>query len=190
MAKACVLRLECLLVQTTDLPVGKISQQRLTRRISVSSHFVIQNNAISKVEDLYRMASRKTTKASEHDAVVRAIKRVYEREGIQAYINPGSQQEKSWGGYYIDVIAVESADERRAWVIEVETDDSISDGEARDQWKRYDDKYDHWFLAVPSASRDEAERLCTEYGISNCTVIAWVHNPGDKFYFRKLPGLK
>ena len=63
---------------------------------------------------------------------------VYQQKGKYAWINPGSEKNKAWNSRYIDVIVAESPDATRAWVIEVETDDSVSDSEARDQWQDYD----------------------------------------------------
>ena len=100
------------------------------------------------------MAVRQFTKQSEHDAAVSAAKQIYEDKGKHVWINLGSLKKKAWNGHYIDVIAAESLDATSAWVIEVETVDSVSDSEARDQWQDYDNVYQkHWYLAVPESQR-------------------------------------
>ena len=106
------------------------------------------------------------------------------------WINPGSEKNKAWNGRYIDVIAAESADATSAWVIEVETAGSVSDSEARDQWKDYDKVYQQrWHLAVPTGSKKAAEQLINKHGISHCKVITWARNTKGLHTFWGLPGL-
>ena len=134
------------------------------------------------------MAIRQTTKQSEHDAAVSAAKQILENKGRYVWVNPGSQKNKAWNGRYIDVIAAESLKATSAWVIEVETVDSVSDSEAREQWKDYDRAYQtRWYLAVPSALKDRAEQLIDKHGISNCRVITWVRNANGLHTFWGLP---
>ena len=95
---------------------------------------------------------------------------------------------KAWNGRYIDVIdviAAESLDATSAWVVEVETDDSVSD-----QWQDYNKAYQNrWYLAVPTGSKEKAQQLVNRYGISHCRVITWARAANGLHTFRGLPGL-
>ena len=106
------------------------------------------------------------------------------------WVNPGSERNKDWNGCYIDVIVGNSADPDKAMVIEVETDESVSDSEAREQWKDYDATFQtRWRLAVPVKSKDRADQLIKKHGIAHCTTITWEPNSDGTYTFQGLPGL-
>lgn len=134
------------------------------------------------------MARRYTEKQSKHDGAVRAAKQIYNQNDIHAWINPGSQKNKSWRGKYIDVIAAEKRTSNSAWVIEVETADSVSSSEADSQWSDYDATFDNWYLAVPESVEQEAKNLKSRYSLSDCTVITWTQNSDGTHTFWGLPG--
>ncbi|MBC8507268.1 MAG: MmcB family DNA repair protein [Anaerolineales bacterium] len=137
------------------------------------------------------MSNRIYNKQSEHDGAVRAAGQIYRKHGKHAWINPNGEKNKSWSGRYIDVIAGENQQATSAWVIEIETDDSVNDTEARSQWKDYSEAYSQrWYLAVPSSSKTKAEQLLQKHGITNCTVITWASNQNGTHTFWGLPGLK
>ena len=136
------------------------------------------------------MVTRITAKQSAHDAAVGAVKNIYERKAKHVWINPGSEKNKAWNGHYIDIIVANNSDATKAWVIEIETEDSVTDSEARGQWKSYDAAYQtRWFLAVPSGSEARARQLLGKHGISHCKVIAWARNADGGHSFWELPGL-
>lgn len=108
------------------------------------------------------MAKRANTQSA-HDNAVRAAQNIYENHGKHVWINPGSEKNKPWCGFFIDVIAAENQNSERAWVIEIETEDSVSGTEAEGQWTEYDDAYDIWYLAVPTNKADEARELFKEH---------------------------
>lgn len=135
------------------------------------------------------MANRKTTKQSDHDNAVRAAKNIYEQNDKHATINPGSQKNEAFKGHYIDVIARKSASSNSAWLIEVETEDSVSESEAKDQWKTYDDTYSVWYLAVPVDQETDAQSLLESNSISNCTFITWKKKEDGTHTYWGLPGL-
>ena len=137
------------------------------------------------------MATRTIGTQSAHDAAVRAAGQIYQQHGRSSWLNPDGEKNKSWSGRYIDVIVPSSAEQNSAWVIEVETDDSVSDAEAREQWRDYDQAYQQrWHLAVPARSADRAKGLLTKYDIQHCTVITWTQNADGTHTFWGLPGLK
>jgi len=137
------------------------------------------------------MAYRMQERQSGHDAAVRAAANIYRQHGKHVWINPGSEKNKSWLNRYVDVIAAASANANRAWVIEIQTADSVSDTEARDQWKDYDGVYtQHWYLAVPVGSKEKAQQLLRDYSISHCTLVTWRREPDGTYTFWGLPGLR
>jgi len=136
------------------------------------------------------MATRYTSSQSGHDGVVNAAGQIYREHGKHAWINPDGEKNKDWCGYFIDVIAVETLSSDNAWVIEIETEDSVSESEAKGQWKDYDKVYTgRWYLAVPRSSESEANRLIVLHSIQHCTVITWEHNANGTHTFWGLPGL-
>lgn len=135
------------------------------------------------------MANRLLTKQSDHDGAVRAAGQIYRERGKYVWINPDGEKNRLWGTYYIDVIAADTSSPSAAWVIEIETDDSVTDAEARTQWVNYANAYTHWSLAVPKGVEQAAEGLLKRYGITNCYVITWQYNPNGTYTFWGLPGL-
>jgi hypothetical protein len=83
------------------------------------------------------MSNRNYTKQSNHDGAVRSAGQIYREHGKHAWMNPNGEKNKRWSGRYIDVIAAENQQATSAWVIEIETADSVNDTEARSQWKEY-----------------------------------------------------
>ncbi|PKN62609.1 MAG: hypothetical protein CVU57_23460 [Deltaproteobacteria bacterium HGW-Deltaproteobacteria-15] len=135
------------------------------------------------------MSQRPVSGQSHHDDAVLAAGEIYRDHGKHAWVNPNGEKNKSWSGRYIDVIAVQNTSADKAWVIEIETDDSVADSEAKDQWKDYADAYSRWYLAVPLTSEDQARRLLSKHDISNCSLITWRRNPNGIHTFWNLPGL-
>lgn len=128
---------------------------------------------------------------SKHDAAVRAIADIYKRHDFWTCINPGGQRNCQWNGLYMDVIVASETPPESALVIEVETADSVSVEEARDQWSIYDETFDVWTLALPSTAREKARRLLSGFGLQNCgTLITWRRDADGGLVFTGLPGIK
>lgn len=137
------------------------------------------------------MAIRTQTQKSVHDEVISAARSIYERNGQYVVSNPGPQKNGRWCGRYIDLIVSESILSEEAYVIEVETESSVSSTEAANQWTDYDRTYQHcWYLAVPVASEQNALALLRQYGIKNCRLITWAPAGHQRYTFRGLPGAK
>jgi len=135
------------------------------------------------------MPNQNTTNQSAHDDAVRAVENIYRKKGKTVSINPGGEKNEERKGYYIDVIAKETSSSGKAWVIEIETSDSVSKTETHNQWANYDDVYTVWHLAVPVESKNEAIRLLKQLKIKNCgEVITWERNDEGGHTFWGLPG--
>jgi hypothetical protein len=136
------------------------------------------------------MATRASERQSKHDLAVHAAAQIYTDNKRHTWINPDGEKNKNWCGKYIDVIAVKNPRDSSAWVIEIETEDSVSDNEARYQWKDYDSVYTkRWYLAVPAELEEIANNLLQKHGIQHCTVTTWRHNTNGTHTFWGLPGL-
>ncbi len=136
------------------------------------------------------MGSRTQEKQSKHDEAVQAAGQIYRQKGKHAWLNPGGEKNKEWCERYVDVIAVHNRLSISAWVIEIETEDSVSENEARSQWKDYDGVYSQqWYLAVPVPSKATANTLIQKHAITHCTVLTWQRNTDGTYTFWGLPGL-
>jgi hypothetical protein len=135
------------------------------------------------------MALREAAKQSAHDDAVRAAAHLYRASGKYVWLNPDGEKNKEWAGFFIDVIAAASSTPDRAWVLEVETDDSVCASEAESQWVKYGEAYTSWCLAVPVGFEELARRLVQEHKVRNCGVVSWVKDPAGQYTFRGLPGL-
>jgi hypothetical protein len=135
------------------------------------------------------MAIRSVAKQSAHDDVVRAVGQVYRSSGKRVWLNPDGEKNREWAGFFIDVIATAPTLPDRAWVVEVETDDSVCAAEAQSQWARYGDSYTAWCLAVPEGQEETARSLVREHDVRNCRIASWFRLPSGQYAFRGLPGL-
>jgi len=135
------------------------------------------------------MAIRAAAKQSAHDDVVRAAGQVYRANGKRVWLNPDGEKNREWAGFFIDVIAAATSTPDRAWVVEVETDDSVCASEAESQWVKYGDAYTSWYVAVPKGQEEAARRLIQEHNVRNCRIATWEKVPTGQYTFRGLPGL-
>ena len=135
------------------------------------------------------MAIRVAAQQSAHDDAVRAAGQLYRSSGKRVWLNPDGEKNREWAGFFIDVIAMAPTMPDRAWVVEVETDDSVCAAEAQSQWARYGDAFTSWCLAVPSGQEEAAQRLIQEHNVRNCRVASWVKGSTGQYSFRRLPGL-
>ncbi len=130
------------------------------------------------------------SRQSEHDQAVNAAGEIYRKNGKKVWVNPGSEKNKAWGEKYVDVIVPSDKSEQSAWLIEIETKESVSEHEAERQWKDYSERYEHWYLAVPKGTNTQAKLILTRNEIKNCTVIIWTKDAKGIHTFWNLPGLK
>jgi hypothetical protein len=135
------------------------------------------------------MAHRTPSDQREHDRVVLAAQEFYRASGKYCWVNPGTNNNVPCGRYYIDIIASDNPSGENSWLVEVETDDSVSEVEAKEQWKSYAAEYPGWVLAVPQHSAPEAKRLLTKHGISNCMVARWQKKSDGGYLFQQMPGV-
>lgn len=127
---------------------------------------------------------------SEHDAAVIAAANIYKQHDFWTCVNPGSQRNCEWNGLYVDIIVASETPAESALVVEVETSDSVTVEDARDQWSVYDETFDIWHLAVPVRAENKARRLLAGFGLAHCgTIITWGWDNGT-VAFSDLPGIR
>lgn len=102
-----------------------------------------------------------------HDKVVRDIVSHLNTETYDVYINPG-QEKNAWiGDNFPDVILAEKNGTTVKFIMEVETEESVSQEEALRQWKKYVSEINATFyLVVPVSSLKRAKELCQREGIN------------------------
>jgi hypothetical protein len=101
---------------------------------------------------------------NEHDSVIQAAFNNLDKINHRVYTNPNQQKNTSINEQYPDIIITPAGDNTVKFVIEVETSDSVNNGEVQ-QWKTYSQLGGTFYLLVPFASKSTAELLCRQNGI-------------------------
>ena len=109
------------------------------------------------------MASRQYVTQSLHDRVIQAA--AENLNNWTVYTNPGQEKNAHIGNSYPDIILTNRQTNNIEYIIEVETEDSITAHEAYGQWKQYMNLPGTFYLLVPHNSRQNAEFLCSQYGV-------------------------
>lgn len=125
-------------------------------------------------------------KQSIHDHVVRLVEQRWQDNSRHFItINPGSEKNQMVGpsNDYPDVIGWGLVGGRKVlrWVAEVETEESVTEDEARGQWKSYAALGVPFYLIVPSGYGQYARALTARAGV----IVARVHEyafQGTGFY--------
>ena len=101
-----------------------------------------------------------------HDRVIDEIQKVLNQLNYDIYTNPGQEKNVSIGENYPDIIMTEKNRENVEFILEVETEDSITIIEAN-QWKKYTKEINATFyLVVPEQYLSKAQRLCQQVGVN------------------------
>ena len=118
------------------------------------------------------MARRNFSNQSLHDRVIDvAVNRL---TSWKTYQNPGQEKNAHIGTAYPDIILTNITSEVIEFIIEVETTDSITAHEAANQWSSYAKLSGTFYLLVPRESREDAEFLCTKYGVNVKFATYWL----------------
>lgn len=124
------------------------------------------------------MAKRSSTKRRPaqqriHDLVIAALAAQYDRRGYVVHANPNQQKNHSVAGMYPDLVVMSKSAKRPLLVVEVETEDSVRESEAANQWIEYDHRYDAWLLAVPAHVRRAVKALVDDHELRNVRIVTW-----------------
>ena len=103
-----------------------------------------------------------------HDRVVREIVSHLNNKSFDIYINPGQEKNAGIGDNYPDVVMTEKGRNTVKFILEVETEDSVTKDEAINQWKKYTSEINATFyLVVPAALLNKAKELCQRENINS-----------------------
>jgi hypothetical protein len=111
---------------------------------------------------------RATAKTTLHDRIIQIVASA-NTETFEVRTNPSS--EKNWfisegsEKYFPDVILLPKGSSRSTIIIEVETDESVNEEHAGEQWEPYARLGRKFYLLVPSSSLTNAKTICDRQGI-------------------------
>lgn len=130
---------------------------------------------------------------TEHDAVMYALQRRFQRDGRPARINPRNTKQYKLNGYYPDIIV---GDENTGplLVIEVETAETVGTNDSITQWLSYAAAYGsrNIWLALPELYSHVPKELSGVYQqFKDFGVITWQPSPlcSGAYNFSFLPSL-
>lgn len=98
-----------------------------------------------------------------HDEVIESIRKGLS-QNYTVYINPSSSKTFSVAGVYPDVVVCSKNENRALFIIEVETDESITAGAAF-QWQKYSKLPYTFYIVVPEIKIQEAKLLAEQADI-------------------------
>lgn len=120
--------------------------------------------------------NRDASDANLHDRVINEIKNVLNQKHFDIYTNPGQEKNAGIGNNYPDVIMTAKGTTKVRFILEIETDASVTWEEAINQWKKYSNEIDATFyLVVPQQLLSKAVTLCQQAGI-NVRYITYTIN--------------
>jgi hypothetical protein len=114
---------------------------------------------------VYRAAQKVTL----HDKIIESVASA-NTEQFEVRTNPSS--EKNWfihegsEKFFPDVILLPKGSKRSTIIVEVETDESVNEDHALEQWVPYSKLGRKLYLLVPSGSFDEAKTICHRHRIT------------------------
>ncbi len=118
-----------------------------------------------------RASPRDFGKQAIHDHVVRLVAQRWAEPGrLRIDTNPGVER-NVWTGpaqIYPDLVGWTQQGRLKApmWIAEVETEETVTENEARTQWRDYASLGVPFFLIVPRGYRSRAQVLSTKVGIA------------------------
>ena len=125
------------------------------------------------------MAERMIEMSGLHDKVIREIKDVLNQKSFDVYLNPGQEKNAGIMDNYPDVIMTEKGTTTVKFILEVETEDSVTKAEASTQWKKYSDEIKATFyIVVPQHMLMKAKNLCQQEGVNARFATYVVMNDG------------
>ena len=119
---------------------------------------------------------RDSTDANVHDKVISEIRNVLNQKDFDIYTNPGQEKNAGIGNNYPDVIMTAKGTTKVRFILEIETDASVTWEEAINQWKKYSNEINATFyLVVPQQLLSKAGTLGQQAGI-NVRYITYTIN--------------
>ena len=111
------------------------------------------------------MSNRSSKEQLLHDQVIQYIETHLNRQKYNILTNPGTSKDWSIGGEFPDVIVNPKETSEVLFIIEVETNETVSPEEARNQWKAYSELPGIFYIIVPRQSINLAKQIIAGQGI-------------------------
>lgn len=107
-------------------------------------------------------------KQDEHDNVVEYLANIYRNQYPKVYTNPDGQKNTNIKGHedvYPDILV---ADEQNILIFieEVETEDTVTEEHAKEQWVPYSKVKTTFYLRVPFGSQNTARNILAKLGVN------------------------
>lgn len=119
-----------------------------------------------------------------HDTIITQIIPRLNTEKYDIYTNPGQEKNAGIGDNYPDVILTLKGEKTVRFIMEVETEDSVTLVEAANQWKKYVTEINATFyLVVPASALSRAKMLCQQNGINARFTTYTIENNNIYFQF-------
>jgi regulator of sigma D len=114
------------------------------------------------------MVQREKPKQEEHDKVIDALSTQYKKVYPKVYTNPNGEKNtsiKEHPDIYPDVL-VANEENTLQFIEEVETEDSVTEAHAKEQWIPYSNVRTTFYPRVPFGSQDDARKILARLKIS------------------------
>lgn len=119
-----------------------------------------------------------------HDRVISELPSVLNQIDYDIYTNPGQEKNVGIGDNYPDIIMTVKDQLNVKFILEVETEESVTQDEAINQWKRYAEEINATFyIVVPNNSLIKAQELCKRNDINARFAIFTLTNDTITFNF-------
>ena len=108
-----------------------------------------------------------------HDEIITSVESILTKQGHLVRTNPSTSKKNGINRgvelFYPDLYVYEIRSSNDKDVVtqlyEVETEQTVNDDEAKDQWKKFAKGTSDFYLVVPKGSVDEAKSLVEKHGI-------------------------
>jgi len=121
------------------------------------------------------MAKRPTHERTEHDAALGQIAKTdFGGHDRTVHTNPGSEENFPVDDAYPDIVEVHTPTSLISAIAEVETQSSVNELEAKEQWEKDAALGTRFYLYVPDTSCVAAKALCEKYGIHPAGIRGYV----------------
>lgn len=118
-----------------------------------------------------------------HDEVIHKIVGHLNQRDYDVYINPGQEKNAGINGNYPDVVMTKKNERIVKFIMEIETEESVTENEASQQWKRYADEIKaSFYIVVPNGLVSRAKEYCVKYNI-NARFASFTMNPNGDLTF-------
>ena len=115
-----------------------------------------------------------------HDEVIRKIVGHLNQRDYDVYINPGQEKNAGINGNYPDVVMTKKNERVVKFIMEIETEESVTENEASQQWKKYADEIKaSFYIVVPNNLVSRAKEYCVKYNINARFASFTTNQHGD-----------